>query len=359
MNDMLVESCEFSRYGQTAATCAYDAEDGWDMMHDVTILNNYFHDNPNNDFLTCAGHNFIIDGQNSGKIYTLERTRSLVIRNCLNVNLTLQSEEISSIVKHGIYRVYDNLFTGGSVSNNLSKNIICTSSLLGIITTSTLNGIGDKSIYNNCIINVSSDFLGYLYSSISVINCTFTPRKDFTGRYGISFNGRHSYYYYFENCIFKGKSSLSNNNAFYSAKFINCHFEDTTITPNVQANSNDIIYFEGCTINYSENNLIYYYPFAYTKGTNTNLQFKNCNINNIDNNTKSLIYAYAKPNGTCSFENCIFTLPSNLVIFDGISFYKEYIENYTISFVNSPLKDINILISDFYKTNTNIKIIIS
>lgn len=359
MNDMLVKSCEFSRCGQTGATCAYDAEDGWDMMQDVTILNNYFHNNPNNDFLTCAGHNFIVDGQNNGKIYIWERTRSLVIKNSSNVNVTLQSGGKNSIIKHGIYRIYDNIFTGGNVSNNLSKNIICTTSLSGFVVNSTLCGIADKSLYSDCIINVSSEFLGYLYNSITLINCTFIPAKDFTGRYKISFNGGHSYSYYFENCMFNGKSSLSNNNAFYSAKFINCKFEDTSINPNVLANPADIIYFENCDIGYSENNLIYYCPFAYTNGTNTNLQFKNCNITNIDNNTKSLIYAYAKPNGVCSFEGCIFYLPSNLIIFDGISFYKEYIENYTIKFVGSPLKNTNILISDSYKTNTNIKVTIN
>lgn len=359
MNDMLVKSCEFSRCGQTGATCAYDAEDGWDMMQDVTILNNYFHNNPNNDFLTCAGHNFIVDGQNNGKIYIWERTRSLVIKNSSNVNVTLQSGGKNSIIKHGIYRIYDNIFTGGNVSNNLSKNIICTTSLSGFVVNSTLCGIADKSLYSDCIINVSSEFLGYLYNSITLINCTFIPAKDFIGRYKISFNGGHSYSYYFENCMFNGKSSLSNNNAFYSAKFINCKFEDTSINPNVLANPADIIYFENCDIGYSENNLIYYCPFAYTNGTNTNLQFKNCNITNIDNNTKSLIYAYAKPNGVCSFEGCIFYLPSNLIIFDGISFYKEYIENYTIKFVESPLKNTNILISDSYKTNTNIKVTIS
>lgn len=359
MNDMLVKSCEFSMCGQTGATCAYDAEDGWDMMQDVTILNNYFHNNPNNDFLTCAGHNFIVDGQNNGKIYIWERTRSLVIKNSSNVNVTLQSGGKNSIIKHGIYRIYDNIFTGGNVSNNLSKDIICTTSLSGFVVNSTLCGIADKSLYSDCIINVSSEFLGYLYNSITLINCTFIPAKDFTRRYKISFNGGHSYSYYFENCMFNGKSSLSNNNAFYSAKFINCKFEDTSINPNVLANPADIIYFENCDIGYSENNLIYYCPFAYTNGTNTNLQFKNCNITNIDNNTKSLIYAYAKPNGVCSFEGCIFYLPSNLIIFDGISFYKEYIENYTIKFVGSPLKNTNILISDSYKTNTNIKVTIS
>ena len=357
MNDMLVESCEFSRCGQTAATCAYDAEDGWDMMQDVTILNNYFHDNPNNDFLTCAGHNFIVDGQNSGKIYIWERTRSLIIKNCSNVNITLQSGGVNTLIKHGVYRIYNNKFTEGTVANNLSKNNTCIGSLSGIVTASTLGGLSNGK-YTNCIIKISTELLGYL-SNITMIDCKLIPNPSFLNRYSLSFNNGHLDSYYFKNCIFSGKSKLNNHNGFYCGKFINCNFEDTSIIPNVQANSDDIIYFEDCTLNYSKNNLIYYSPFAYTKGTNTNIQFKNCNINNIDSNTKSLIYAYAKPNGTCSFENCIFNIPSSLIIFDGVSFYKEYIENYIVKFINSSLNDTNILISDSYKSNTNIRIIIS
>ena len=37
MKDMLVENCEFTKSGQVLAKCAYDAEDGWDMMQDVTF----------------------------------------------------------------------------------------------------------------------------------------------------------------------------------------------------------------------------------------------------------------------------------------------------------------------------------
>ena len=39
----------------------WDAEDGWDMMQDVTFRGLNFYDTPNNEFLTCAGHNFIIE----------------------------------------------------------------------------------------------------------------------------------------------------------------------------------------------------------------------------------------------------------------------------------------------------------
>ena len=69
MTDTLVKSCEFTNCSQSSAKCAFDAEDGWDLMKDITFKDLVFNFNPNNHFLTCAGHNLIVDGQNNGYIY--------------------------------------------------------------------------------------------------------------------------------------------------------------------------------------------------------------------------------------------------------------------------------------------------
>ena len=357
MNDMLVSNCKFTNNGQSGAFCAYNAEDGWDQMQDVTIKNCEFINNYRNDFLTCAGHNFIIDGQISGKIYMWERARSSVIINCTNTNITLQSGGNDTIVKHGIYRVYNNNFTGGNLANNTSKNNISTGLLSGILYNSILNGLSNISDYNNCTIIVSSVFMSYL-NKISLINSTLQPCESFNDRYMISFNNSHLDNCYFENCYFKGKCSLSNHNGFYSGKFINCIFEDVNIFPNVLSNSDDLILFDNCTINYSKNNLIYYYPFAYSKGTFTQIKFINCSIVNKDNNFKSLIYAYAKPNGYCEFINCKIYIPENLLVIDGYSTNIEYITNYICTFNNTLIHNSIILISDSLKNSTGIKVLI-
>ena len=39
MSNMLVDNCEWTLNGQSGAFCAYDAEDGWDLMQDVTLSN--------------------------------------------------------------------------------------------------------------------------------------------------------------------------------------------------------------------------------------------------------------------------------------------------------------------------------
>ena len=69
-----------TRSGENLARCAFDAEDGWDMMQDVWIYRNRFIGNPNNELLTCAGHNFVFE-ENEATLHLWSRTASYVIRN--------------------------------------------------------------------------------------------------------------------------------------------------------------------------------------------------------------------------------------------------------------------------------------
>lgn len=106
MNNMLIENCTFTHCGQESAKCALDIEDGWDLMQDVTFRSLSFYDNPNNDFLTCAGHNFIIENILSGKMSFWGRTNSYVVRNCNNIsNLRLHH---GAHGKSGYVRIFDN-----------------------------------------------------------------------------------------------------------------------------------------------------------------------------------------------------------------------------------------------------------
>ena len=80
MKNMLFEDNTFTHSGESSAKCAFDAEDGWDMMQDVTFRGNRCVENPvNNRLLTCAGHNFVFERNHCG-IYTWPRTYSLCAR---------------------------------------------------------------------------------------------------------------------------------------------------------------------------------------------------------------------------------------------------------------------------------------
>ena len=356
MNDMLVENCEFTKCGYSGAFCAYDAEDGWDAMQDVTFKGLKFYGNGRNDFLTCAGHNFIIDGQLQGNIYIWERTRGLVVKNCNCGSINLGSGGIENIVRHGIYRVYNNVFKEGVVANNLVKNITCKSEgqgLRGRVDNSTLSRLGgaNNNYYTNCVIDINSAFLNYL-SNQTAINCDFKPVDGFNDRYRLSFNNKEGKYY-FENCNFFGKSLMSNNNEFHSGHFVNCHFDNTSIQANVQSKEDDVILFENCKIGYEEENLVRYCPHAYTDGTYSEVVFKDCTITN--KSAKSLIYAYSKPVGKVVFENCIIDVPKDTILFDGYA-DKDTI-NIDIEFINTTIVNELKPIHDKFKDNKNIKII--
>jgi hypothetical protein len=80
MKNMLFEENLFTHSGEALAKCAFDAEDGWDMMQDVTFRGNRCVENPlNNSLLTCAGHNFVFE-RNKGSIYLWPRTFSPCVR---------------------------------------------------------------------------------------------------------------------------------------------------------------------------------------------------------------------------------------------------------------------------------------
>ena len=110
MKNMLFEGNFFTRSGQSAARCAFDAEDGWDQMQDVYFTRNVFRDNPfNNSILTCAGHNFILE-QNEGDIYLWGRTHSPCVRNSTIGKGTYWCD---SRLRSGYGRFNGNKYTGG------------------------------------------------------------------------------------------------------------------------------------------------------------------------------------------------------------------------------------------------------
>ena len=86
MKNFLFEGNLFTHSGESSAKCAFDAEDGWDMMHDATFRGNRCVENPvNNSLLTCAGHNFVFE-KNNCDIYMWPRTYSPCVRdNAINV----------------------------------------------------------------------------------------------------------------------------------------------------------------------------------------------------------------------------------------------------------------------------------
>ena len=115
MNNFLFTDIEFTRNGQTAAFCALDAEDGWDGMQDTTFRRLNFHDNYQNDFLTCAGHNFIVEDMIQGKVSIYSRTNSFVYENnTKNTNGKL-TVCVADRPRNGYYRLGNNVLASANV----------------------------------------------------------------------------------------------------------------------------------------------------------------------------------------------------------------------------------------------------
>lgn len=267
MKDMLVENCEFTKSGQSLAKCAFDAEDGWDLMQDVTFKGLNFYDNPNNEFLTAAGHNFIIEEMKGGKLYFWERTNSYVVRN--SKGLTDANLGHGNKLRTGYSRFYNNTINGsikiGYVDNDNWKLIVKDS----VIKKNAENNIG-TGLYLRCDIGDSTTQPD-IYSSLSIGN--------------------------FKDCYIHDKSK-ENHGGIYE----NCKLE------NVSGNLHGTFILNNCTLSNWNCNAGYYdasYNIKNSKITNFKIQFpywykganislENCTINNTDFLLKLPHYAMKK-----------------------------------------------------------------
>ena len=351
MKDMLVESCEFTNCGQSSAKCAYDAEDGWDMMQDVTFRQLNFHDNPTNDFLTCAGHNFILE-YSTCKIYIWGRTRNITIRNNEIKGNRIHND---GIVKTGVSKFINNLVTNqltfANNNNDISYSIIRDCSLLSTI---------QNSIAYNCLFDIPSGYLQnvildkctiknigvYINNDVYINNCIFDndSNKISSLNFNIASANRE-----FNNCIFNGTTLLTGN-YFGMGMFNNCNFNNANISANSSNRLNDLV-FNYCTFSYSTNNFL-------SIKNNTTVVFNNCIIEDKSIDTEkvnSLVYLNKEPlSGQTVFKNSKIKKITGYVL-DGYYSpgYTNKSASYEVVLNNSPVP-INLL-SDKYQ-NDNLKL---
>lgn len=256
MKDMLVENCEFIKSGQVLAKCAYDAEDGWDMMQDVTFRGLNFYDNPNNDFLTAAGHNFIIEDMKNGKLYFWDRTNSYVVRNSKNVKQsTLRN---SGRQKTGYVRFYNN-----TVNSNISIVSEKNTNWPIVVKDSTINGRAENMIgmgkYLRCNIG----------KSLSQTNTRETAlgAGEFVDSYIHDKTGENTGGIY-ENCKFENISgNIHGTFKVTNSELFNIKLNAGAYEPNYS--------FRDSKLNNVQLNFGYWHQGAITT-------FENCEINNED-----------------------------------------------------------------------------
>lgn len=270
MKDMLVENCEFTNCGQSSAKCAYDSEDGWDMMQDVTFRKLNFHDNPNNDFLTCAGHNFVIEDMIDGKVHFWERTNSYVVRNCNNLSsayLGHTSRKRSGYVRFCNNTINGNISIGASEENDDWPLTVKDCNING-----RAENTIDTGLYLRCDIGKSNNKDNNWNISLGSGNfkdCTISNKS------GENMGG------IYENCTFENISGNIHGTFNISNSTIN-----NWVT---YAGAYDPSYnFTNCELNNFEIIFGYWHQGASTL-------FNNCNINNEDFLLKLPHYSMKKP----------------------------------------------------------------
>lgn len=345
MKNMLVENCEFINCGQYLAKCAYDAEDGADMMQDVTFRGLNFHDNPYNDFLTAAGHNFIIENMVNGKIYIWPRTNSYVIRNSTNIS-GITALGYDNRVRSGYIRIYNNTING-----NCSIKDSANTDLPVLIKYSTINGRAEgnsllNSIYFKCNIganNFASNEYSNSLGTSTFNNCIIHDKK-----------GSYHYSGIYNNCTLKNiignaPGNLIMNNctltdinyssayAGNSQTFTNCTFNNSAITFGY--------WFKGCII--TINNCKIYNTNYLLKLPHYSMKYPITLTNNYieSTGTNGIIYYYDDRTGgsageltkqdTLTLTNNHFSIQNSHYVINGLN--KNTINNINIILENNTI----------------------
>lgn len=318
-NNFLVDNCKFSHCGWVGAKCAWDAEDGWDMMQDLTIRQCEFKTNTGNGnvYLNCAGHNFIAEKNINFGGFQYARCRGFVYR-----NNTFTSDKSVSIYREGIkksgyFRSYNNIYNVDSV-NGIYVNgsyIMYRNSIFNktIMTQRSGSGMNVKLI--NCEVNGT----GNLYDeksdmTLEMIDCKLSNK---TGTIkGVKFDNCN---FYGETNLGTGALSIFNKCTFeklsgniYLAEMYNCKITEgslgITSTNNLDVNK---LIFEDCIIDAKKLKALITITNA---AKDVGMTFKNCIINQYDNTE---LFNIQLNNIDIVFNNCIINKTSGY-IFSGL-----------------------------------------
>lgn len=334
MNNMLFENCEFINSGQSITNCAFDAEDGWDLMQDCTFRKLNFHDNPKAEFLTAAGHNFIIEDMINGSVNFYPRTNSYVLRNCKSVKISRLGRD--SRTSTGYTRIYNNTIYGSADLESKFKEwpaILKDSVILG--SASAYGESPESCIWIRCDIGESFDK--------STPYNTGTGYGTFIDSYihdktGYNFGG------IYKNCI------IENISGGFSGDLLVDNSEIINFNCNLMRSDINTFSLNDCIIT----NFYFDGTADYLKNLGLNFSVKN---SEITNDYPILKLQYYLTNKLIVFENCIYTSSSNegLIILTG---YDDNDSNKSTSILERKIlvsnSTLNIPNSKYIVTGTNI-----
>ena len=351
MESLRMIDCYFTRCGSNAAKCAFDSEDGWDMMHDFYMTGTVFENNYINDWLTCAGHNYLLENNEyNGNMYFWTRCQNYTVRN----NKIRNIGEGSNKDTHHV-RIYDNECSGAiNSTKTIVKNCVA-KQINGEVKNCTAYSLPNTTKTVNGCNFILSDEIQYI-ADISISNSSFCLAEGVTSR-KFSINKKDGLIK-FTNCDFRGGCYyLADNNAFNSGEFTNCNFDKIKMSVACKyADNTGTIVFKNCVLPI-DGHLIKISPHAYSEGI-VNVIFEDCIITDSGEFTldgygagSALINAFSKPleGSSITFRNCTIDKPTGLLL-EG---YNATGWKLDLIFENTPLSD-NLQIKDKVKQCVNL-----
>ena len=319
-SNLLVKGCTFDYCGYALASCAIDAEDGWDLMQDLTFKENTFMNNPNNGFLACAGHNFIIEDNQNIRMYFWERTRSYIARrNTITDGADYRYQDLK---RTGYVRIYENTNYTRIIPTIVSKDgllvmrnetyhhnmpntrngyynqggmIKLIDSIVEYDQGKGITGFSQNMQFMSCTFN---NMMTYLSSNASFIDCQFNNCNDM--RFHSDFKKT------FTSCIFK--NCLIRSQGALDSVFQNCTFEDMQFNLNAYDNKEHQVLIKDCKIIINTREFM-------TIQTNTPILLKGCDIINHDTTKKIINCAKnGKEDVEVTLENNTLTQESGFII---------------------------------------------
>ena len=319
-NNCLFTDMEIRSVGNHVTPTAFDFEDGWDQMQDVTMRNiRCFGDGGGStNLMTCGGHNFIYEniGHDSEAVaYNYGRTRHYVYRNCVSNNKFAQNYQ--SIIRTGTPRMYNcdiktlsnsenpNIFINFK-SDHIDRGTIYNSTVKNHIINNYFTIISTCDIINSNVI--CNGWSGHIGRKAYFVNDRFIC-EDENNFIDIAINTGGNVMMY--DCTFDSFTRFRNHTDLSLLYVENCSFpKGVAIEPNViEKNFQKDIMFKKCniTIDSLEHDFISTKPYAYSAGP-VKVTFEDCviTIKDIGPN-KSIWYDNSKSTeGVIKFINCKF-----------------------------------------------------